>query len=136
MNLQDLINRKTTVTHHQGVIEYEGQDIEFYTRPLLAADQEKLLMQIGDSLPAVQKIQEAAKNEEAVASISGKDFVLLQTTKRQYAACVLCDSQGKKMFTNYNKMINSMDSELIDLISNYIDDHVKDEETTEAIEKN
>lgn len=127
MKLQELIKKQTTVQHHTGVVEYMGEDIEFYTRPLLASDQEMLLAQIGDSLPAITKVQETLNKGGNVTDISGKDFVNLQTARRQYAACVLCDENGKKLFNSYDRMVKVMDSDAIDLIADYIDENVKDQ---------
>lgn len=133
MNLQEII-KKTNVSEHE--IEYKKEKVQFFTRPLLASDQEILLEQMGDTLPAVQKVYEAQK-EDKTAVISGKDLVLMQTAKRQYAACVLCNSEGRKIFTSYKKMTELMDSKLLDLISDYIDENVKDEhETAEEVTKN
>jgi hypothetical protein len=138
MNLSELIKKNATVQHHKDKVIYKGESIDFYTRPLLASDQEKLLLQLGDALPTIKKLESIAKDGGGdLEGMSGKDFVLLQTAKRHYAACVLCDQNGKKLFNSYNAMINSLDNKAVDLIANYIDENVKDEdESAEEIEKN
>lgn len=134
MNLEERIKRSVKVTEHE--IEFKGEKIQFNTMPIKAIDQEALLEKMGDSLPAVQKLLQAQK-EDGTAIISGKDMVVLQTAKRQYAACVLCTSAGKKLFTSYKRMVEIMESEELDAISDFIEENVKDDhETVEEVTKN
>lgn len=134
MLFEDFQKKKTKLTDLS--VEYDGEKIEFFVKPIMGVDKEALVEALGDSLPILVKMEKAkAKGEKFAPDVSGKEYLQMQTAKKKYALYVWCKQDGTKQFSSYKAMVEKTPDELLELIADKIDNHKPADKSAEEIEQ-
>ena len=129
MNLKEFIKQPKSLIKKS--IKHAGETISFYVKQESAFDQVSMLENSGELMTAVMKMQSSKEKGEDFKP-TGEEAAAMRKHRARQVLCLVCNADGSPLFANLDDLLRSMTSDLIDKIS----EALEETETVDEAEKN